>query len=134
MQFPPCLGQKTLSVGLSPGKLPRPHAKTLMLEKQDASQCRLDLFGHDYDPSITTTTRPGPRRSSRYSCASAIADKGKRLPISNPGHPASNAAFNSRAAATFASAGKSSLPRKNTRMFLNTSSQNGTGGRGSPVA
>ena len=30
--------------------------------------------------------------------------------------------------------GNSSLPRKHTRMFLNRSSQNGAGGRGSPVA
>jgi hypothetical protein len=42
--------------------------------------------------------------------------------------------FKSRVAATFASAGKSSLPRKNTRRFLNTISQNGIFGVALSVA
>jgi hypothetical protein len=49
-----------------------------------------------------------------------ISESGIRSPIWKPGHPASRAAFKSRAADIFASTGKSSLPRKNARMFLNT--------------
>jgi len=81
-----------------------------------------------------TTTRPRPVPESTASWASAIADKGNRWMVSNPGQPASNAAFSSRAASALASAGKSSPPRKNTPTFLNSSSQKGSGGRGSPVA
>jgi len=44
------------------------------------------------------------------------------------------ASFRARAAATLAACGKSSLPRKNRRMFLNTSGQKGMAGAGSPVA
>jgi hypothetical protein len=46
-------------------------------------------------------------------------------PISNPAHPASRVAVKSRAADTFAALGKSSLPSKNRRMFLNTIDQKG---------
>jgi hypothetical protein len=77
------------------------------------------LKGHD-DP-------PCPRPSGQ-SCASASACQGNRRPISKPGHPASSAAFDSRASAAKAASGKSSLPRKNTRRILNSSSQNGASG------
>lgn len=51
-----------------------------------------------------------------------------------PDQPAVSAALSALAAARFASDGKSSLPRKSTRVFLKTSGQNGSVGSGARVA
>src|SRR6185437_11180934 len=89
--------------------------------------------GNDHSGSIAqgyivTTTRPEPRRASRYSCASATSAKEKRWSILKRGHLVFSIAFRASAASAFASTGKSSLPRKKTRMFLKTSGRNGISG------
>lgn len=53
------------------------------------------------DTHSTTTTRPRRTGCSASSCARAISASGIRSPISKPGHPASSAAFKSRAACNF---------------------------------
>jgi NAD(P)-dependent dehydrogenase (short-subunit alcohol dehydrogenase family) len=80
------------------------------------------------------TTRPATFRPSIASWASATLFSGNRASISKSGYPPARVSFNATAAAVFAPAGKSSLPRKNRRTFLNTSGQKGIAGVGSPVA
>jgi hypothetical protein len=87
----------------------------------------------EYTQSVTTT-RPRRIGCSTSSCALAISTSGIRSAISKPAHPAANAALRSCAASIFISAGKSSLPKKNIRTFLNTSCQNGISGSAVLVA
>jgi hypothetical protein len=71
----------------------------------------------DTDHTLTII-RPRFVWRSTCSCAVAISDNGTTSSIANPSHPAANPAFSARAASAFASAGTSSLPTKNTRIFL----------------
>jgi hypothetical protein len=81
-------------------------------------------------PHTVTTIRP--RRNGMFSQFVRPCDLCKRdsFPDFKP-RPSrlQRTSFNPPVAAALASAGKSSLPRKNTRMFLKTMSQNGIFGR-----
>lgn len=66
------------------------------------------------DTSVSLPRTPPPLDG--LMSLSASAERGKRLPISQPGPPAASAAFRPTAAAAFAAAGTSSLPWKKTRM------------------
>ena len=85
-------------------------------------------------PGMLNITRPDTFRPSIAACASAIVSRGNLASTSKPGHSPSSASFSARAAAVLASGGKSSLPRKYTRMFLKKSGQRGMAGAGLPVA
>lgn len=68
-----------------------------------------------------------PHLDRRFQAALALS-------IRTPRHPCASMSFTSLAAASFCSMGKSSLPSRSSRAFLNNRFQNGIAGRAVPVA
>jgi hypothetical protein len=104
------------------------------IRSKTETEARIEHAGRPGSNHGSTTTRPRNSGVSTRSCAVTMSSSGKRSAISKPLHPAVRASLRSCAAAVFASGGKSSLPTKHTRMFLNRNGQKGIAGVSTSVA